>query len=595
MLFCFFAHNMTTQQHKIPITLGVTGHQDLREAEQDRLCQSVRQIFQFLKKHYPHTPLQLFSALAEGADRLVAKVALEQQIDVIVPLAIPLDLYLQDFQTPESKDEFMDLFNQAKENQQVFKLNLLEGITEESLETDVEARRQQAALAGAYIAHHSHILIALWDGKHLNESGETAQVLDFKLTGDMKMLPKRYKHQHGPLDVPDTGPVCHVMTSRKSSLHALACVGEMEVLLPNQTNKNKLNDLKPLLSNDLKALNCFNQDVGRYATRPKLQRRIQKGQKYLLSDTQLWADLLTLSPAFQTMLGVYSTANTLARHFQSRLRLFTGLVLGIAFGMVGCYGWYTSIATDLPALIGYFILFLGGWGIVWVNQWRAYHSKNLDYRALAEGLRVQIFWHLSGLTDSVADHYLRKQRGELTWIRQAIRAINIYDWVENQENIEVVYWHWIRNQSPWFSERALKNQQIAKKLSGWIKKLFTLGLILIIALLVGHVIAVISPTSLLHNLLILLIAFFPATGALLHHYVEKMAFEEQAKQYERMAALFAKADEEVKKLLNAPDQNDATQQKAEEVLFELGKEALEENGDWVLLHRKRQLELPKGG
>ncbi|HAI68897.1 MAG TPA: hypothetical protein DCM38_05595, partial [Gammaproteobacteria bacterium] len=87
----------------------------------------------------------------------------------------------------------------------------------------------------------------------------------------------------------------------------------------------------------------------------------------------------------------------------------------------------------------------------------------------------------------------------------------------------------------------------------------------------------------------------PATGALLHHYVEKMAFEEQAKQYERMATLFAKADEEVKKLINAPVQNEATQQRAEEVLFELGKEALEENGDWVLLHRKRQLELPKGG
>ncbi len=587
---------MTTQQHKIPITLGVTGHQDLREAEQERLCQSVRQIFQFLRQHNPHTPLQLFSALAEGAERLVAKVALEQQIELIVPLAIPLDLYLQDFQTPESKAEFMTLFNQAKENKQVFELSLLEGITKESLQTDVEARRQQEALAGAYIARHSHILIALWDGMPVNKTGETAQVVDFKLMGDMKDLPKRYKPQHGPLDVPDTGPVCHVLTSRESG-QPLACVGEMEVLLPNndKTNNNQLNDLKPLLSGDLEALNHFNQDVARYATGPKLQRRIQKGQKYLLSDTQLWAVLLTLSPAFKTMLGVYSTANTLARHFQSRLRLFTGLMLGIAAGMVGFYGWYTSIATHLPALIGYLILFLAGWGILWINQWRRYHSKNLDYRALAEGLRVQIFWHLAGLTDSVADHYLRKQRGELTWIRQAIRAINIYDWVENKENLEVVYWHWIRNQAPWFSERAKKNQEKAKKLSGWIEKLFLSGLILIIALLVGHVTTVIPPSSLSHKLLILLIAFLPATGALLHHYVEKMAFEEQAKQYERMATLFAKADEEVKKLINAPVQNEATQQRAEEVLFELGKEALEENGDWVLLHRKRQLELPKGG
>jgi hypothetical protein len=585
---------MTIQQHKIPITLGVTGHQDLREAEKERLSQSVRQIFQFLKKHYPHTPLQLFSALAEGADRLVAQVALEEQVELIVPLPIPLDLYLQDFQTPESKSEFMALFNHAKENKQVFKLNLLEGISEEKLQTDSEARRQQAALAGAYIARHSHILIALWDGRHLNETGETAQVVHFKRTGDMKNLPKRYKPQHGPLDEPDTGPVCHLITSRESHEQAFACAGEIEVLLPHQNNKNHFNDLEPLLSNNLSLLNRFNQDVVRYGNASKLQNRIRKGQKYLLADTPLWQDLVSLSPAFQTMLGVYSTANTLARHFQSRIRLLTWLVLGIGFAMLSCYGWYTSIATHLPALIGYFILFSIGWGILWLHQWRAYHSKNLDYRALAEGLRVQIFWHLGGVTDSVADHYLRKQRGELIWIRQAIRAINIYDWVENKENLQVVYLHWIRNQLLWFSESAVKYELIAKKLSGWIEKLFRVGFILIIGLFVVHFTNALSPDSLSYDIFILLIAFFPATAALLHHYLEKMAFEEQAKQYERMAALFAKADEEVEKLINAPVQDEALQHQAEALLFELGKEALEENGDWVLLHRKRQLELPKG-
>ena len=33
---------------------------------------------------------------------------------------------------------------------------------------------------------------------------------------------------------------------------------------------------------------------------------------------------------------------------------------------------------------------------------------------------------------------------------------------------------------------------------------------------------------------------------------------------------------------------------ADELLRELGKEALIENGDWVLLHRERPIDIPKG-
>jgi hypothetical protein len=36
-------------------------------------------------------------------------------------------------------------------------------------------------------------------------------------------------------------------------------------------------------------------------------------------------------------------------------------------------------------------------------------------------------------------------------------------------------------------------------------------------------------------------------------------------------------------------------QPAQHLIEELGKEALEENGDWVLLHRERPLEVPHAG
>jgi hypothetical protein len=576
--------------YKIPLTLGITGHRDLREEDQTKLRDAIRQLFQFLRLHYPHTPLKLLSPLADGADRLVAQVALEEKVQLAVPLPMPRDLYQIDFQTPDSKAEFDEFWEKAQDK---FELSLLEGNTPEKIKSHGKNRTKQYAFAGAYVARHSHILIALWDGLHLGKSAGTSQVVQFKLTGDMKDLPDEYKPQQGHLDIPDTGPVCYVKTGRKSGPPA-DCVGEIQVLLPNAEPQN---DLKNLLSDDLAALNCFNQDVEKYATETKLQQRIQKGQAHLLPD-KLWQ---RLSPAFPPMLGAYSTANTLARFFHSRLKLFTMLLLWIVAGMVSLYGWYSSVGEyNLPALVGYLILFLGAWGVLLFVKWRGYESHQLDYRALAEGLRVQVFWHLGGLTHSVADHYLRKQRGELSWIRGAIRAINVYDWVKNTESLDVVYRHWLNNQRDWLSNRAQQNQDKAKKYDKWIKYLFTSGIVFIFSLLVMQVMGGLQSQPLRHNVLILLIALVPTAGVLLHHYAEKMAFDEHAKQYGRMAKLFAKGsralDDIIKRqqtVKNDPDKSKAYQKEAEKLLFDLGQEALQENADWVLLHRKKPFELPK--
>ena len=37
-----------------------------------------------------------------------------------------------------------------------------------------------------------------------------------------------------------------------------------------------------------------------------------------------------------------------------------------------------------------------------------YQNKHQDYRALAEALRIQFFWHVAGVSEKVVDHYLRK-------------------------------------------------------------------------------------------------------------------------------------------------------------------------------------------
>ena len=85
------------------------------------------------------------------------------------------------------------------------------------------------------------------------------------------------------------------------------------------------------------------------------------------------------------------------------------------------------------------------------------------------------------------------------------------------------------------------------------------------------------------------IALAPILAGLMIGYAEKRAFGDHAKQYERMSILFSNARGHLKKLLDEGDYLRACQ-----LITELGKEALMENGDWVLIHRDRPIEVPKG-
>ena len=81
----------------LPVVIGVTGHRDLRPEDSDRLEQSVGRIFSEVQRQCPNCMLVLLSPLAEGADRLVARVALRQGVRLICPLPLPVPLYSDDF------------------------------------------------------------------------------------------------------------------------------------------------------------------------------------------------------------------------------------------------------------------------------------------------------------------------------------------------------------------------------------------------------------------------------------------------------------------------------------------------------------------
>jgi mevalonate kinase len=90
-----------------------------------------------------------------------------------------------------------------------------------------------------------------------------------------------------------------------------------------------------------------------------------------------------------------------------------------------------------------------------------------------------------------------------------------------------------------------------------------------------------------HPFMVLAIGMSLATAAAVKGYLEKIVLSEQSKQYERMVELYSLAAEKLTEALSKEDFEEARK-----LMLELGKEALIENGDWLLLHRAQQLEVP---
>ena len=67
-------------------------------------------------------------------------------------------------------------------------------------------------------------------------------------------------------------------------------------------------------------------------------------------------------------------------------------------------------------------------------------------------------------------------------------------------------------------------------------------------------------------------------------WIEQAGYEEQSREYRYMEHQFALKAKELEAHLDSPEV-------AERVLLELGIEALQENGRWLLLHRERPLEV----
>jgi hypothetical protein len=599
----------------LPLVIGVTGHRDLRPEDVPFIEGIVRATFVDIREKCPHTPLVLLSPLAEGGDRLTARVAADMGIRLVVPLPMPKDLYVQDFESAASREEFERLFARAES---VIEMPLVEGNTLDGIRGHGPQRNRQYAMVGAYIARHSQLFLALWDGiepEAGEKEGGTADIVRFRLEG----APAPFAPPRSPLTFAEHGPVFHIVTPRVRDPQVHGKAFTRRNLVPRHRT---LESFETIYEN----MERFNRDA--LALGAALARDIEQSKVYLLQakDQALAHTVAALPRASRVVLEQYAVADALAVHFGQKTLKASANLFGLVFVAALCFnlfhsfphaklevgGWAQKLL-HMPWFLAAFVgLFVYGSLVLHRRAARGdYQNKYQDYRALAEGLRIQFFWSVAGVTDSVVDHYLRKQRGELEWIRSALMSWDVVAHAESADRrhhaghadrIQTVRRLWVLDQRNYFKKKAEHEHHALEKDEHRIELLLNISLWLAAALaavlILPHLIPVHALEAVMHfveipaihgSIMLAIVMLLVAAG-LRHGYNQQLARSEHAKQFSRMSEMFDIGDRRLNELLSAGDH-----ERAEELIKELGAEALEENGDWVLLHRERPLEVPHAG
>lgn len=143
------------------IRIGVTGHRFL--ADLKKIDAGVEAALRQIEQKFPGEAMTVVSALAEGADRIVARHALARTgARLIVPLPLTESDYISDFDSEESRAEFLSLLHRAAHVEQM---------------PSTASRDRAYEAAGEYVLANSDVLIAIWDGAKAQGRGGTGAIV----------------------------------------------------------------------------------------------------------------------------------------------------------------------------------------------------------------------------------------------------------------------------------------------------------------------------------------------------------------------------------------------------------------------------------
>ena len=655
----------------IPIIIGVAGHRKIDWQRMTEVRANVRCVLQEMHDLYG-AALHVMTALAEGADRFVAEQAIDMKIPIIVVLPMPKDSYLNRM-CSNGRTKFEFLWPKAA-------LTLtLPDIIPTGQESDPDYDTRQYLQLAAFLARRSHLLLALWDGTEDAASsgvqpkpGGTADVIhlrtDMGYAAKIERTSALFGHSGSPLDALRPGAVLSVATPRCSGIAPLRPGSGLPVApgacfmlqvgtdpqfvppccdwLPLTAPTDILNSVGTETKRDFERLGQLNEQIAKlkpaalHIFRDQLRQLKTAGiappnghPVYLLKQLQAASDTVAFDYQ-RRLIGSFSAIGL------GDLRAKSMGAIAKARKQEGFFPWPNVLGVYGILIPGLVILFetysIMHWGpllllaylLISPAAFIFYHfrvvedrwqDKWQDYRALAEALRVQLYWSVSGVPLAAGDSYLRKQDGELGWIKFALQGPAIWSTANaltmNEPNRAAVIEGWMDHQALYFlgpdgkSGKAKQNHEAADRNKRYAKHAYVLGIVFGVLVLVPHILeyfplakdhcafAWLSDkphNDWYHRFFEVATVTMPAFAAFLTLATNQRAYEAHARSYWQMGTAFRRAHTIAKSIPpNASADSDNPHDLAfKQLVRELGRESLAETAEWLMDHRDRRVEPP---
>jgi hypothetical protein len=556
----------------LAINIGVTGHRDIPLQDIAKLEIAIDDELSKLQQRYPHSTINILSGLAEGADQLVARVALNRKLNVIAVLPFVISEYEKDFRNDKSLTEFRRLLEQCGEVK--------------ICHTQENANRNEGySVLGRTLVSCSDIILALWDGiidthgglgKTSVLPGGTADVVKMCVEGlidDSSLLFSKPNKTHCKWLV--TNRIRHA--TLPASIESAKRIGTwMPLSIPGNQEAALLEDI-------LTKTERFNLDAQSISQEDK-----DKSVAYMLGSLEKKE---TLQPIAK-LIEVYSVADCLAQARQKQrlnslksitiLSFFAIIAQQVYVGLHATLSWFVIHIVLVAVVIGIYRLFFVGTS--------SKEEQFVEWRVFAEDLRVQIFWHIAGISDHCANNYRTTKLYEMDWIVDNLHKLMFNIPPPFEGDVEFVRKQWVIDQRNYFygqrGERGRAAQLLAK--SKQFKKLSVFLFGLAIGLMFFSIFKIqfnwIPQFS--DPILFIIIALAFISSALLKTFSVQMGFEELSQRYLRTGYFFQQA---VNRMALIDIQRQETQSNDirayQNVIKTIGIEALNENAAWLQLHK----------
>jgi hypothetical protein len=514
------------------------------------------------------TPLNwsVISSLAKGADRIVARSAMDK-LNASLEVILPFDVneYRKDFNTQDDLEEFNQLFGRANNKA------TLQNITFPENKTRQEGYEQ----AGIEVVDSCEILITVWDGKAARGRGGTAEIIRYACSINRPVIwinalepespPVLIKNIQSNTDNPERNSTQNLQVV-KETLPKHAAEWSARFMQVAEYNRDS----------------AFSQIDFEKTLKSNFDKFEEAREKTALLPEEI-------NPILNKLLPHYTRADLLAikyqkLHIRSATWLYRLAAIAVTIAVL-----QTLYLPEQTAWVTLEIMSLLG-AIVWfrISIIQHWHEKWLNYRHLAERIRILLFHSLGGkqaATPSIQNQQLPFYPGPGGWvvdvfdqINKGIPLVNIAE-DKLQDVKKIVIEEWISDQVKYHHSNSIRKEHLAR-----MDHLLIGGMLLTtLVAAVLHLFKAVHPVF-LENLIVAIVIVLPSFAAAQHAIGSIHDYERIATRSARMKEILLSLQSSINRV-NSWEELSIEIQRAEDIMSA-------ENHEWCVSLGFRRVSLP---